>query len=267
MLTKEQSAMLFINNKYSTLYFQIIEQAKTRINNCYTESHHIIPKSLKGQDVSSNLVDLTAREHWLVHKLLTKMTTGNNKQRMMYAFGMFRVNKTGDRVLTSRQYTESKEAFVKSHSNRVVSKVTRERLRKSNTNQSKDCHCPHCGNDFTKGKFSQFHGDKCKMNTNIDPAILEQRSIARLKSAETKALISDRTRGKGNPFYGKKHSPETKEKWRDRPAHNKGIPMSDEQKRLLSTQRKGRKWYYDPNTLKSKQCKEQPDNWLPGRQL
>ena len=35
-----------------------------------TERHHIIPKSCGGTDVADNLVDLTVREHYIVHLLL-----------------------------------------------------------------------------------------------------------------------------------------------------------------------------------------------------
>ena len=39
----------------------------------YTEIHHIIPKCMGGTDDKSNLVKLTAREHYIAHKLLTKI--------------------------------------------------------------------------------------------------------------------------------------------------------------------------------------------------
>jgi hypothetical protein len=39
----------------------------------YYESHHIIPKSLGGDNDKSNLVLLTAREHFVAHRLLTKI--------------------------------------------------------------------------------------------------------------------------------------------------------------------------------------------------
>ena len=65
--------MVFIDNKYTKCYFNIISAAKARINLCeYAESHHIIPKSLGGSDDQINLVDLTAREHFICHWLLTK---------------------------------------------------------------------------------------------------------------------------------------------------------------------------------------------------
>jgi hypothetical protein len=51
----------------------------------YTERHHIIPKSIGGSDDQSNLVRLTAREHFICHLLLPKMLTGVNKRNMTFA--------------------------------------------------------------------------------------------------------------------------------------------------------------------------------------
>ena len=81
--------MIFHNNKYSRWYNQIIERAKCRLlTGEYKEIHHIIPKCLGGNNDSSNLVELTAREHFIAHWLLTKMVDGNNQKKMAYACKM-----------------------------------------------------------------------------------------------------------------------------------------------------------------------------------
>lgn len=77
--------MLFIDNKYTRLYYMIIERAKSRTISSYTENHHIIPKSLGGNNSKENLVALTAREHFVCHLLLTKMTEGDAKSKMLSA--------------------------------------------------------------------------------------------------------------------------------------------------------------------------------------
>ena len=64
--------MIFIDNKYTRVYYSIIDRAKTRSISSYTEKHHIIPRSLGGTDAKENLVPLTAREHFICHLLLTK---------------------------------------------------------------------------------------------------------------------------------------------------------------------------------------------------
>ena len=60
---------------YKKIYFQLIEKARTRGSDkkelpYYTESHHIVLRSLGGSDDPDNLVLLTAREHFVAHKLL-----------------------------------------------------------------------------------------------------------------------------------------------------------------------------------------------------
>lgn len=77
---------MFNNSKYTNWYFSIIENAKSKNNAGYLERHHIIPKSFGGNDTKDNLVKLTAREHFLCHLLLTKMTTGSNRHKMLHAF-------------------------------------------------------------------------------------------------------------------------------------------------------------------------------------
>lgn len=98
--------MLFINNKYTRIYNMIIAQARTRVNDCYVERHHIIPKSLGGNNSKENLVELTAREHFICHKLLVKMTEGKDKTKMRYAVYSFMQNNPYQKrkKLTSRDY-------------------------------------------------------------------------------------------------------------------------------------------------------------------
>ena len=76
---------MYLQNKYTNWYFSIISNAQSRTISGYTEKHHIIPKSLGGSDKKDNLVRLTAREHFICHWLLTKMTIGENQKKMAYA--------------------------------------------------------------------------------------------------------------------------------------------------------------------------------------
>lgn len=89
---------MFIDNKYTRWYHSIIGNAKKRITEGYSEKHHIIPKSMGGLDNIDNLVSLTAREHYIVHLLLTKMVEGDNLSKMAFAFRMMNVrSKTNQR--------------------------------------------------------------------------------------------------------------------------------------------------------------------------
>jgi hypothetical protein len=58
---------------YNKIYLQLIERAKTRKIEGYTERHHIIPRCINGDDSEENLVTLTAREHFIAHLILCKI--------------------------------------------------------------------------------------------------------------------------------------------------------------------------------------------------
>ena len=102
------SAMIFINNKYTAWYNNIISSAKLRTNYGYTERHHIIPKSLGGDNSEDNLVDLTAREHFVCHWLLTKMVSGISRQKMCYALHAMGHLLSGNRYINSRAFESNK---------------------------------------------------------------------------------------------------------------------------------------------------------------
>lgn len=99
---KEQSAMIFITNRYTRIYFSIVENARLRVlpKNQYKETHHIIPRSLGGDNSSDNLVDLTAREHFICHKLLVRMTQGESRGKMACAV-MLMSGKRGSKIYSS----------------------------------------------------------------------------------------------------------------------------------------------------------------------
>jgi hypothetical protein len=109
--------MLFIDNKYTRWYYNIINTAKARqINTGYTERHHIIPRSLDGTDDADNLVDLTAHEHFVCHLLLPKMLTGKPKRSMCYAaWQMTNVHNRERYSPTARIYSLLKEQLSKSY--------------------------------------------------------------------------------------------------------------------------------------------------------
>lgn len=82
---------------YHNVYQQLIKnaQAKRRVKGTeYYEQHHILPRSMGGSNQSSNLVLLTAKEHYVAHHLLwrahrnksmalafIKIRTGNAQQQ------------------------------------------------------------------------------------------------------------------------------------------------------------------------------------------
>jgi len=79
---------------YEKLYNSIINNALLRklSPNFYYEKHHIIPKCVGGTNEYTNLVHLTAREHFICHKLLYKFYINTKfEAKLLHAFlGMCR---------------------------------------------------------------------------------------------------------------------------------------------------------------------------------
>jgi hypothetical protein len=63
---------------YQKIYDRFISdrREKEQYITGYSERHHIVPRSLGGPDVKSNLISLTARDHYFAHLLLAKIHGG-----------------------------------------------------------------------------------------------------------------------------------------------------------------------------------------------
>jgi len=95
----------YIVNKYFYCYYNIINNRTKNPPIGYIEKHHILPKCLGGTNDASNIVRLTAREHFICHLLLVKITRGDANKKMRRAVGMFKmITSKLRRTPTPRQY-------------------------------------------------------------------------------------------------------------------------------------------------------------------
>jgi len=188
--------MLFITNKYTTWYTRIISQAQNRTLLGYSETHHIIPKSLGGTNGPENLVRLTAREHFICHVLLTKMTTGKHFTKMCHAAWMMAncKNELQKRYkATSKMYAKLKEAHatnmstIMASNNPMADPLIRQRHREALARRGK-----------TTGNTGQQHSEETK---------------AKMRAARRTQVITDETKQKLSiANTGKRQTDETKEK-------------------------------------------------------
>jgi hypothetical protein len=138
---------MFTINKYSKWYFNIIEKRSKLIYDGYVETHHIVPRSLGGTDDKSNLVDLSAREHFICNLLLTKIVSSKDqKEKMMVAaLGMCLwkpKNSSRSFKINSRIFQKLKEENSRIVSNRFkgVSKEENHKLKISKSSRGKHDH-------------------------------------------------------------------------------------------------------------------------------
>ena len=171
---------------YVKIYDSLITKCRPRGTdkrklNYYTELHHIVPKSMGGEDTADNLVLLTAREHFIAHVLLSKIY---NNSEMNYALWIMCITRTGVKI-HSRFY----ESVRIKHSKRM-SKLLKgaKRTESHKTNLSialKGRLSP------TKGKFLTVETRK-KISNSLK---------GKIQSEETRRKRSDSQKGKKKNLY------------------------------------------------------------------
>lgn len=175
---------------YRNIYMKIIENAKKQNrrkgDGVYYEQHHILPKSLfpLWRKRKSNLVLLTAREHFFCHQLLEKIYPNSNMFLALWRLANDGQNKS----CSSREYQKLKERYALSPSHKENSiKATKESW-----------------NDPVK---------RAIRIEKIKKARAKQKIIGRCKhSEEAKKLIGERTRiAMQNPELRKHLSEKSKE--------------------------------------------------------
>ena len=96
---------------YKKIHDQIISKRQSEEFIGYGEKHHIIPKSMGGNDSKSNLVRLTAREHFIIHWLLKKIY--ENKQMTYAFFAMTKMGNKSQKRYSSKSFQYAREAMSK----------------------------------------------------------------------------------------------------------------------------------------------------------
>jgi hypothetical protein len=239
---------IFLQNKYTKWYYNIIDRAILRVNIEPNEKHHIIPESfylnrkrsgppgviLGDANDPMNLVQLSPKEHLLCHKLLVKMTTGKFKAKMYKALYMTCIyGNTHQRTvkLTSRQY----ERIILELRNNLLGKTYEElygeekakmmRIEKSIANTGiKNPFFNKQHSDETKEKMS-ISASKPKSKIWKESASVNRKgktphnknktfeeSYGTERAAELKKKVANA--GEKNGFFGKKHSEEQRQRKR-----------------------------------------------------
>jgi hypothetical protein len=109
--------------EYLKIYNRIVERATNRDVLGYVEKHHIIPKCLGGDNKKSNIVSLTAKEHYICHKLLCEIYP--NESKLKYAF--WRMCNVANNEYQERNYKVSAKVYsrIKGEISLITSKRTK----------------------------------------------------------------------------------------------------------------------------------------------
>lgn len=195
---------MYLINKYTKWYYSIISKSQKRVNyEGYTERHHIIPKSLGGTNEPSNLVKLTAKEHFICHLLLIKMTEGSNRTKMRYAsWMMVKNNKNQDRTyITGRKFEQLKTQMKLANKERpgpnlglVMPVETKNKLSKTLTGRKKPPQSKEHKLKISQSKKNPSEHTRLK----ISKARSAQKGLQR-RSEETKIKMSKWQKGFSKP--------------------------------------------------------------------
>lgn len=199
---------------YQKIYNAIIEKAKLREEiEEYYEKHHIIPKSLDGSDDKENLVRLTYREHYLCHRLLTKIYP--EEKKLHYAFWMMsNMAKNRGLVISSRQYSDAKESILFCKKGTTLSDETKRKISESrklndNTHWIGREHSEESKKKMSKSAKIRSISKEMELTKNEK---ISKAHKGKSKSEEHKKHISEAKQGKKNPMYGKKGKSHPKSK-------------------------------------------------------
>jgi hypothetical protein len=169
------------------VYNKIIDNARNQSREkgreIYYENHHIIPRCLDGNNKKENKVLLTAKEHFICHKLLTYIYPKNRKIIMAYQF--MTVGRNDKLILSSRDFQYLKELCFAT----PMPEETREKIRKTLTGRKN----PPLSEE-TKKKISNSNRGKVRPPEHCLNISLSKRGSK--LSAETKEKMSLSRKGK-----------------------------------------------------------------------
>lgn len=212
---------MFINNKYTKWYFDIVTHARHRTITEYVEKHHIIPKSIGGSNLPDNIVRLTMREHFVCHQLLIRMLSGEDKYKMTHA--AWRLAHQKGQKITSKQYENLKTVRSKEMTGRknpgVSAALTGRKV-------PLDVIAKRVATVTGVKRPATSIALKGKSNPAVSAAL-----TGRKQSAESVKKRSESLKGKPSGALGRKQSEEEKRLrstiMSGRPSPHKGKPWSD----------------------------------------
>jgi hypothetical protein len=249
---------------YERIYNQLIEKARSENRKklkggIYYEAHHIIPKCMGGPDDLTNLVLLTAKEHYMAHRLLCNIYpehTGIYYAMICMIGGWYSKNvrysptsKIYERLRSSSMCgTRPKEIGIKiskALKGRVLSEETKKKMSLAQIGKVRSEETKKKISVAKKGKALPPISDETRKRLSyasknrIRTPFSEETKKKMSESAKKKPPVSIETRRKLSESK-KNMSDETKKKIS---VAKKGIPRSEETRRKITESWENRKKY------------------------
>ena len=193
-----------MSSKYFATYMNIILRAKGRqLSGEQCEKHHILPRSMGGSNDKDNIVLLTLREHFICHKLLTKIVKDEFKHKMWIA--LYFMSNTRGLSLPSSTYQLCKIATVEFLKARKQPQSARDKISAANKKHWQDNKDKYMAQRFQSGHYKRvsethktiFHYWQDKINKDpvkIAKTAAKHRGMKR--SSESRKRMSDAAKGR-----------------------------------------------------------------------
>lgn len=190
---------------YQKIYNLLIAKAQARATvDGYKERHHIVPRSLGGSDDKSNLVELTAREHFVAHMCLALIYGGTQWLTIRYMKGLgsysngrlFEIARvSGNKILKGHEV--SKEARIKiglgnsaALKGRAIPLEVKEKMSKASVG-------------VKKSKEHSLNISKGKKGRSMSKASIEKMSISKTGTKQTEAHVKNAKAARAKSVFSK----------------------------------------------------------------
>ena len=122
-----------VNQHYHSRYEKFIASLQGQRIDGYYELHHIVPRSLGGSNDKSNLIALTARQHYVAHWMLAKSLGGSAARAffMMSNFGRYGSVNSTTYEKARKEYSKLVSVQMQNREPYVVTEPTRQLMREA----------------------------------------------------------------------------------------------------------------------------------------
>jgi hypothetical protein len=210
---------------YFNRYLKFINYCQNSRKTKFIEKHHIIPKSMGGSNDNNNLIELTAREHFIAHLLLWRAFRNKQTNFSLWSMQMkqrsFKINsktyqklKEEHQILQSERMKKDNPMYKKECKEKISNHKKGKTLSYETKQKMSECRKGIKKSEETKFKMSQSAKGKKKSD------------IHKLNLSKNHADIS----GSKNPMFGRSAIKEKNLKWYNDGNTNKFIPEGTQPK-------------------------------------